>query len=364
TEKSPRGFVYVSSDSVLDHYCHRVRPSAFSDDNDAIRTHRNELDKARLNQLMSTSLHHELQRTSGRRSLHASRFQYSSKAQRSYDNLHRVQYRHGIFFALRGNVRSPEKIIFTFAQPQDAKATIRYPMLHLGNISDIELTETLIVAIQPRLSEARHEINSKMSDYSARLLSFVRDVVARSRSDDSRLVFISEAKSSADIAKLVTEFPRASTIALHSSVNTPFPETREIYFDVDQTGTCQKHSTIAQSSRIWKPKDFILHAGRLGKSDLVSLASSDEATRETLFFRFSVDQHSLSLTVEPTLFAIVRYLLDLHHPTAGAPISELRVYSAQAGSGVQIRVDVEPPYESHRQWFLEFRKGDQVIFAD
>lgn len=369
TGQSPRGYVYESSNSVIDRYWHRVSPISGSSDHSVPKIARRGLDEATLptylNRLVATSVRDELQHP-GRDRQHrqSSRFQHSSKPQRTYDDLHKVQCRNGIFFATRGNRSCPKKIVITLAETQTTESTIRYPVLHLGNISDVELSETLIVAVQPRTSEALEEDDSKSARSTASLVSLIRRVLKRTSTDDSSLLFVAEPGSSVSLTKLISEFPRAETVSLRNSLGDNSTNHAEMDFCNSCAGRGQNIPMTEQSLKATVPRDYILFADVNGRADLVHSTRDDDQSRQTLLFRFSVVPENLRVAAEPALFAVIRFILGLSQATEGAPISELRMYGAQVGRGIQIRVDVDQPYESERLWFLEFRTGVEVMYTD
>lgn len=369
TAKAPSGYVYVSSISAIDHYWHRSLTICANDDQLFTRTVPKQQNQASsppfLNRLAPTSHRHERHHSQSEPQDHSvSRFQHTSKPQRVYDDLHGVRCRRGIFFSLRGNIESPGSIIVTFAQAPDIESAVHYPVMHLESISDIELTESLIIAIQPRVRGLPIDSDPRSLDWSASLLSLIRRKLSRAALDDSDLTFILEPRSTVDINSLLAEFPRANTIALRYIQRDPARISSEGSIECPPTAANLDIDRTEQFVRSTRPQDYILYSDTGGLTNPPPATLSAEAPRDRLFVRFSVDPDQLSVAATPTLLAIVRFLLGGSQILEGEPVSELRTYRSQVGTGIQIRVDSDQPSGEDAHWFLAFRGSDHFILTD
>ncbi|MDO5741462.1 MAG: CDP-glycerol glycerophosphotransferase family protein, partial [Vagococcus sp.] len=82
--------------------------------------------------------------------LEFSREAFNTELQNEYDTKYGVIQRDNLFFAVRGNITNPKKILLTFASQALSASQLSYPITFMSSLKENDLSETLMLCFQDR----------------------------------------------------------------------------------------------------------------------------------------------------------------------------------------------------------------------
>lgn len=356
TEQAPRGFVFASGelDSQALH-CELSKedmPSSYNPPSDELATGSDSEQQPVNNWLLPVHKGRYLVKHRGESSVSISRFPTTTIRQRTYDNNHRIRFRHGLHFSLRGNVHQPRYLIITLTDVRLISEAVRYPVDTLAEIADSQLNDTLVVAIQPRTEEIAALSRLTNITLTQHIRDLVVNLLAQYRVPEASLIFYASGQSAVRLSRVSHSFHAASSILIAES-HTAWPG-REFDKSIEDKGThieqlLSEPNNIERLSR--RPAQHLFCT----KYELDRVMLSADAAPSGLETRFYICEHasrSLEELARPAAMTLLLMIISDSDPLPGEEITELRLYPDFNYTGVQLRIDKNAGSDNASAWFL------------
>lgn len=370
TEAAPQGALYLTSSGVSEQEALQLGAGAedpFSDSAASAKAHLRDIRNPQINHLLPRATIRRLLQNKRIARTHASRYQYSTRAQRSYDDQHQVRHRLGVYFSLRGNTKSPKRIIITFSNVNDLAEEVRYPLNHLSRIADVELRHALIVAIQPRMDDAVRFSGQRHSALSHRFVSFVEGILERFGLEDGAITWLAEDGLDCPVAALTATFHASSSIIVcrNGALATPAQIPYSDYYRLPTNSKPNTEVAPGANPTTIATDFLIVMSDDSRKFTTLDSNTKSRSPRQLVIADFASEREQLWATAEATIYTLLRYKLGICDEASGSPVTELRTYIYPTGTAFQIRVDHDwTRTPSVTQWFLEISLNNGIYLKN
>lgn len=368
TEQAPRGFVFASGrfDSVA---LHRKVSKEDMPSSDNMPSSELTTDGDSQLQLVSNLLIpvHEKRNIVKHRcesSVSISRFPATTRKQRTYDNSHRVRFRHGLHFSLRGNVNRPRYLIITLTDVRSISEAVRYPVDALGEIAESQLTDTLVVAIQPRTEEGAAVSRLTSITLSQRIRDLAIELLAQYSVTEASLVFYATGQSIVRLSHVSHAFPAASSIFLSEPRDAHPVGEFSISREDKRTHIEQLLYESPNIDRMSIHSTQHLFCTKYVLDRMMLSADAAPSSIETRFYIFEHATLPFEDLARPAAITLLLALISDPVPRPGEQVTELRLYPNSNYSGAQIRIDQCAGSANASTWFfLTASKGRLVHWS-
>lgn len=144
--------------------------------------------------------------------------------QLNYDDQYGVEKFGDVFYSIRGNTTDPKRIIFTFPGFGPSTTRIPYAVSYLKNLTDEELTETLMVCFQDRYLVSGTYMLSDNAGESLypRVVAAIKDLAEKYQISDENMLFFGASKGGSIALMYAQEFPKAHLLVGVPQMNLPY----------------------------------------------------------------------------------------------------------------------------------------------
>src|SRR5699024_8545311 len=110
------------------------------------------------------------------------------------------------------NVQHPRYLVITLTDVCPISQAVRYPVDDLAEISDAQLDEALVVAIQPRTEEPALLSESHSIKLNQRIRELTNNLLSQYNLQESSLVFYATGRSTNRLSHVAYDFCTASSL--------------------------------------------------------------------------------------------------------------------------------------------------------
>lgn len=314
---------------------------------------------------------------------------YTTAQQAEYDRMYNVVQHGDAFYSLRGNIANPTKMLITFPGFSMSTARISYNISNLKNISDIDLSETIMICFQDRYLSAGSYMmvdNSGNPLYN-RVHQIIEDLRSKHAIDHSEMLLFGVSKGGSMALYYAQGFPQAQLLLAVPQMDLPCYFNKPFFRDNLFT------NPLLQS--VEQPKELLQEYFEQGRRIDYFYTNDDELSNQSVI-EFATDVPNLTKyrvagvhgavagSVLPAMLGIMRdFLMKTEENTFAC--EEVRTFAHGNELQVQLRVDQAASKISGANWFLEgslgrtrfmqiltehsydfikFTASDQQIFAD
>lgn len=351
TERAPRGAVYLTTNGFSPG---KTVQKEVDSESAPVVSGSTRSEKPVVNRLLSKVELESLLDNGPIQQTRISKYQYSTTAQRAYDNHHKIRHRRGVYFAVRGNTIDPKRIVVTFSQVNSFENDVRYPITHLARIADVELHESLVLAVQPRTDDSSAFSELTSVDAVAKYQSFIKDLLNHYNLAAETITWLADNSNYSVLVELRKRFQTSSSILLCGNID---GTSLQKYAPVTLAGLpgMEGNSKVDFGQPLHAPVDFLVATSV--DSDALSsdlLGSVLTSQRNLVIIDFANAQDRTWSVGEATIDTLLRYSLGICSARPGPPVNELRAFSDDDFLGFQLRIDHDWNYSTtETQWFLE-----------
>ncbi len=318
-----------------------------------------------------------------------SRGSFTTAQQAEYDQKYNVVQHGDVFYSLRGNTLNPTKLFITFPGFGPSTARVSYAVSNLKDITEADLSDTLMVCFQDRYLAAGSYM---MVDNSGRPLfervhQVIEDLRSKHSIEQSKILLFGASKGGSTALHYAQGFPQAQLLLAVPQMELPY------YFNKPFFRNNLFTNPLLQS--VEQPKDLLRKYFAQGRRIDYFYTNDDELSNQSMIefatdvpnltkYRVAGVHGAVARTALPAMLGIMReFLTETENCTFVC--DEVRTFAHGNELQVQLRLDEAASKVSSANWFLEgslgstrfmqiltehsyafakYTAADQQIFAD
>lgn len=290
-----------------------------------------------------------------------SRGSFTTPQQREYDLKYNVVQHGDVFYSLRGNKVNPKKIFITFPGFGPSTARVSYAVSNLKDITDQDLSDTLMICFQDRYLAAGSYL--MVDDSGVPLFDRVHQTIEKFRErfgiDQSEILLFGASKGGSIALHYAQGFPQAQLLLAVPQMDLPY------YFNKPFFKNNLFMNPVLRS--LEQPKDLLQKYFKEGRRIDYFYTNDDELSNLSNI-EFAADVPNLTKcrvagphgavarAALPAMLGIIREFLQRQEITA-FECEEVRTFKHGQELQVQVRLNEEASAVSGANWFLEGRLG-------
>lgn len=286
---------------------------------------------------------------------------FSTPQQVDYDKRHGIKQHDDIFYSTRGNRTKPKRILFTFPDFSNSASRLSFHVEYLDQLSDAELSETLVVCFQDRYLTAGSymTIDNSARSLTERVNAVIDGLVSQHHIAADQVMFFGISKGGSMAIHYAENHPQARLLVVAPQMN--FSYYLEAPAFRDNLGR------VPQLRATVQPEQLIRTYFREGRTIDYFYTNTDERSNYSLIemvgdvpgltkYRFDGTSADLARTSSPATLNIIRRFLQMgrdHFTT----IDEVNTFPSSDSLGVQVRIDDSNAPTGAANWYLESDLG-------
>ncbi|UUX60387.1 hypothetical protein [Glutamicibacter halophytocola] len=286
---------------------------------------------------------------------------FFTREQENYDKRYGIR-RHGrLHYAIRGNQKNPEKLIFTFPGFSTSTTTIPHVVSYLSGLSATDLQKTMIVCFQDRYgtSGSYMQLDNSGLELNSAVALEIEKIRRRHGVQESQMMFYGASKG-ASIAIVYSEpYPEAklvvSTPQLHLGYYLDKPHFRN---NLAKTGLAitlpQPHSLLRQYVQEGRAIEYFYSSS--DEDSNYSLPEQLFGYKGVSLYRIDGSHGDVAKKCTFTLLNIIRNFLSVGEEKY-VKCKQIRKYDRQIGSQYQLRVVSPEEANPGTNWYLVEKKN-------
>lgn len=290
-----------------------------------------------------------------------SRGSFTTPQQREYDLKYNVVQHGDVFYSLRGNKVNPKKIFITFPGFGPSTARISYAVSNLKDISESDLSDTLMICFQDRYLAAGSYMmvdNSGVPLFD-RVHQTIEKFRARFGVDQSEILLFGASKGGSIALHYAQGFPQAQLLLAVPQMDLPY------YFNKPFFKNNLFTNPVLRS--LEQPKDLIQKYFKEGRRINYFYTNDDELSNQSNIefaadvpnltkYRVAGPHGAVARAALPAMLGIIRQFLK-EPGSSTFKCEEVRTFKHGQELQVQVRLDGEASTVKGANWFLEGRLG-------
>lgn len=292
---------------------------------------------------------------------------FSTPQQINYDDRYGVKHVGDVYYSLRGNTTKPKKMVITFPGFGPSTSRISYAVSYLKDMSESDLSETLMICFQDRYLAAGSYMmvdNAGRPLYN-RVWQTIENLRAKYGIDESQILFFGASKGGSIAIEYAKDYPKATLLLAVPQMNLPYYFNKPFFRD-----NLFRNSEIR---KMMQPADRLRQYFEEGRRIHYFYTNSDELSNFSLIefardipnlskYRIDGSHSSVARTALPAMFGIMRAFLSRQSPRNGFDCEQIRLFENDADLQVQLRIDSRGASISGANWFLEGTLGKTQFY--
>lgn len=271
---------------------------------------------------------------------------FTTAQQQRYDEMHGIEQHGDLFYALRGNTRSPKRALITFPGFGPSTSRISYAINHLQGLSDEDLADTVVICFQDRYLTAGTYMLADNAGTSlrARVHEEIARLIDRFGVPEESLLFFGASKGGS-IATLYAEgFPKARIIAVAPEMNLPYYLDTPFFRDnLFRLGALRQEPQPGQLMRRYFSEgrriDYLYADGdELSNYSLIEFVSDIPGLSK---YRINGDRGDIANQAMPTVLCLLKQFVGGvadDEATDALGCDQTLVFTDEHSTGVQVRL--------------------------
>ncbi len=283
---------------------------------------------------------------------------FSTPQQRDYDKKYGVRQHGNVFYSLRGNTSSPSKVIVTFPGFGPSTSRISYAVSYLKDLTDSELSDTLMICFQDRYLAAGSYmlVDSAGRSIIDEVNAVIDSYMQKHDIDDSQMLMFGASKGGSIAIQYADRFPKAQLLLavpqmhLRYYLNKPF--FRDNLFKQDGLHIVPQPETLLRryfSEGRTVHYFYTLEDEQSNFSLIETIADVENLTK----YRFDGKHGDVARKALPTMMGIIRRFLCGKDHSRKLPVLSDRIFQGERNVGYQARIDDSQATQLPANWYLQ-----------
>lgn len=287
---------------------------------------------------------------------------FTTPQQVSYDKQYGVEQHGDVFYSMRGNTTSPKKLFITFPGFGPSTSRISYAVSYLKGVTEVELSDTLMVCFQDRYLAAGSYmlVDNAGRSLVDRINKVIQSFVDRHNIPPDQILFFGASKGGSIAVQYADHFPEAQLLLavpqmhLKYYLDKPFFKDN-IYNESGMHSVPQPESLIRRYFDEGRRIDyFYTNADEQSNFSLIEAVTEVTGLRK---YRVDGNHGDVAKKALPTMMGIIRRFLSDGHRNNQLMAEDIRIFDDEDTVGVQIRIDDAWSPSGRANWYLQNTLG-------
>lgn len=294
-------------------------------------------------------------------SLSIGRGAFTTPQQVTYDRKYGVQQSGDVFYSLRGNVTNPRKILITFPGFGPSTSRISYAVSYLKQITDADLSETLMICFQDRYMAAGTYMvtDSCGRPLYSRVKAVIDEYLKLFGLSGQNMLLFGASKGGSTALIYAQEYPEARIVVAVPQMSLPYYMSKPFFKN--------NLYTVNAMHEITQPEDLVRRYFAEGRQIDYFYTENDELSNHSLIefahdvpglskYRVQGKHGEVARTALPTILGLMKQFLT-GESMRKLSVEETHSYLSDCTTRAQIRLSGENFSPEHTNWWLRAPLG-------
>lgn len=291
---------------------------------------------------------------------------FTTPQQIKYDRQYGVQQSGSVYYSLRGNLTNPDRILVTFPGFGPSTSRISYAVSYLKQITDSDLSKTLMICFQDRYMVSGTYM---VTDSSGELLySPVKAVIDGYMTEhgiaDENMMMFGASKGGSTALLYAREYPAAHLVVAVPQMNLPYylskPFFKKNLYTVDAMHSIEQPGELARRyfSEGRRIDYFYTENDELSNHSFIEFAQDVPNLAK---YRVDGEHGEVARTALPTIIGLMKGFLR-GMTTKTVQVEETHSYPEADSTRVQVRIADDSVSSDATNWWLKASLGRTAFY--